>query len=680
MYDWKMDEGAVEVELMRGRLLHLLTHRIDAPEKGLVMEAEVEIVADNEILNPASVWLGFAVGASGLMDDPRHVAVATLKRTNVGLKADGRLMIGKSVSKEALSGKGSAKLKLVVGKDSLELSATRDGKTIMMRSKVSPELIKGNVCLAGESPRTSGHSMGPIRGNFRGWKISGEGFVRSGVAPFGPILWTQYTRQEKKVKLSVQMPPLGEEDDPRVRLEVRKQGGEWMAVGTEEIHSLARTAVFSFELLTADGVWEYRAVYPWKGENHEWTGKLIEDPAVAGRPMRIGVFSCDNGYAFPLPTMTRNVALQDPNLMFFAGDQIYESFGGFQLVRKPVEKAMLDYLRKFYQFGWTWRELMKDRPTIILPDDHDVFQGNLWGSGGRATELDTEGGYVMPAEWVKAVERTQTAHLPDPVDPEPIEQGIGVYFTQMRWGGVPMAILEDRKWKSGPKDVLPENPYGKSAMELDVAGASLLGERQEKFLTEWAEATADEPLRMVISQTILCKATTHGTPEMKKSGYDFDSNGWPQSGRRRALLPLKGDNTVMLHGDQHLGLLVRQGVDDWNDGPWAFMVPGTANGWPRAWWPDKGEITGDFRDPFGNRFSVLAAANPEKGSNLLNPFKTDPPEKTAQLKGSGHGIVEVSADRKTVTFSMFHYLFDAAKPGESDQFEGFPQTLEFGVK
>jgi hypothetical protein len=139
-----------------------------------------------------------------------------------------------------------------------------------------------------------------------------------------------------------------------------------------------------------------------------------------------------------------------------------------------------------------------------------------------------------------------------------------------------------------------------------------------------------------------------------------------------------GNNTVMLHGDQHLGLFVRQAVDEWNDGPWAFMVPGTSNGWARAWWPENGEITGNFSDPFGNRFSVLAAANPEKDSNRLRPRKSDPPESTAHLKGSGYGMVEISPDRHTARFELWRYSFDATDPKPQDQFQGFPLTLEFG--
>jgi alkaline phosphatase D len=199
--------------------------------------------------------------------------------------------------------------------------------------------------------------------------------------------------------------------------------------------------------------------------------------------------------------------------MFFAGDQIYEGYGGFGVIRLPVDRAMLDYLRKWYQFGWTWRHLLKDRPSVILPDDHDVFQANLWGAGGRATLRPEAGGYTMAPAWVKAVERSQTAHLPDAVDPSPVAQGIGVHFTTLHWGGVPMLILEDRKWKTGPDSILsPTRREQLSPEEVDAEGAQLLGERQERFLMAWAKTTQHAPLRMVLSQSIFCKAHTHSGP------------------------------------------------------------------------------------------------------------------------------------------------------------------------
>ena len=80
------------------------------------------------------------------------------------------------------------------------------------------------------------------------------------------------------------------------------------------------------------------------------------------------------------------------------------------------------------------------------------------------------------------VQRVQTSHLPDPFDPTPVLQGICVYYTDLLWGGVSFAILEDRKWKSAPKEQLPEanivngfalNPALNTATRRDATGAEM---------------------------------------------------------------------------------------------------------------------------------------------------------------------------------------------------------------
>lgn len=341
---------------------------------------------------------------------------------------------------------------------------------------------------------------------------------------------------------------------------------------------------------------------------------------------------------------------------------------------------MLDYLRKFWQFGWTWRELLRDRPAIVIPDDHDVFQGNIWGQGGRKIPAGRErgfvyGGYVEPPEWVNAVQRTQCAHLPDPVDPAPVEQGITVYFTELNYGGISFAIIEDRKFKTGPESAFPAGVPREGPVEaLDVPGAELLGARQEVFLRQWSRKRGDA-LKVVLSQTIFCKVTTHAGPNLVASGRDLDSGAWPQSGRRRALAAVRDANPLMIHGDQHLGALVRHGIDNWDDGPLAFLVPGTANGFPRAWWPEPEKPGGRYLDSFGNRMTVLGVANPERGSNLLPRNRTHP-ETLAHRKGSGYGIVRFNVAAGTAVFEMWRYQFDASRPKPEDQFPRFPQTCE----
>ena len=129
------------------------------------------------------------------------------------------------------------------------------------------------------------------------------------------------------------------------------------------------------------------------------------------------------------PAAARAMARLDPDLLAFVGDQFYESTGGYGAQRAPLDAAILDYLRKWFFHGWTWRELMRDRPSISLPDDHDVYQGNLWGEGGEGQKTTQEaGGYELPAAWVNVVHRTQTAHHPDAYDPKPSKRDTINYY------------------------------------------------------------------------------------------------------------------------------------------------------------------------------------------------------------------------------------------------------------
>ena len=327
---------------------------------------------------------------------------------------------------------------------------------------------------------------------------------------------------------------------------------------------------------------------------------------------------------------------------------------------------MLDYLRKWYMYGWAYRDLLKDRPSVSITDDHDVYHGNIWGSGGIATPSDfgqgakaqDAGGYKMPAQWVNMVERTQTSHLPDPFDPKPVAQGIGTYYTDMVYGGISFAILEDRKFKSAPKALLPKaniaNGWAQNksfSMKKDgnVPGAKLLGERQLLFLDQWSTDWSHQAqMKVVLSQTIFANVAT--LPKEAMSGAiiptlrimhqgdyppddrpvsDLDSNGWPQSGRNKAVGIIRKGFAFHLAGDQHLGSTIQYGLDNWNDSGFAFCVPSITNHWPRRWYPSEGgknrdpnmpKYTGDNEDGFGNKMTVY----PEmENSNEVKIFSGD---------------------------------------------------------
>ena len=699
LQDWRVEDGEVIARAAAGRTLHLLTHQVAASGDGFEMEVTVRL--DSPATGGASVartWAGFAFGIQGGLPGYQHALVHPVASLTAGVRGDGRVFCGDSVG-EPLPLDFPVRLVLRVHRvgpayqADLSARSTSGGVAAEAGQTIDAERLPGNVALAAQAPGRPGPQTSGVEWGFRDWAVGGSKISGNPGQAFGPVLWTQYTLTRRTVRLSAHFPPIGEADEWVARLEVRRGTG-WSEIASASIDRLSRTAIFRIENWDDSRDAEYRVAYSWQGEEHHWGGTVRQDP-VGEERLRIGVFSCDHGEVFPQRRMVRNVALQDPDLVFFAGDQIYESYGGFGVARRgPSRQAMLDYLRKFWQFGWTWRSILRDRPSIVVPDDHDVFQGNIWGQAGRALPPSPEGwgfergGFLMGVDWVNAVQRTQSGHLPDPVDPDPCDSGIEVYFTELRYGGASFAIIEDRKFKTGPADILDAETRAAGSRDpavVDVQGAELLGRRQEAFLRRWARAGVDADFRVVCSQTIFCKATTHSGGRLERRSVDLDCGGWPQAARNRALAILRpARDVIMLHGDQHVGSLVRHGIDEWEDGPIAFMVPGTSNGFPRAWWPEQpgrnrapgaAAWTGRYRDGLGNRITVLGAANPEKGSNTREGQAGLSAEEVAHRKGSGHGVVTLDRAARTATFEIWRHGFDAATPREQDQFDGFPVVL-----
>ena len=324
---------------------------------------------------------------------------------------------------------------------------------------------------------------------------------------------------------------------------------------------------------------------------------------------------------------------------------------------------------------------MRDRPTITIPDDHDVGQANLWGEAGKISKLKggADGGYVLPAEYVRMVERCQTWHLPDAVDPRPIAQGIGVYFTRMTLGGVDFAIVEDRKWKSGPAGKIPKqgprpdhikNP-NYDPKSVDVEGLVLLGERQLDFLREWGQDWTDTEMKCVLSQTPFAGAVTNHGNIRNRLHADMDSNGWPQTERNKALVEIRKALAPHICGDQHLAVTFQNGIENWNDGPWCHSSPAIENTiYSRYWLPLKNAagknrnpedvlpFTGEYFDGFQNKITMRAYANPNESASF----------------GAGYSMVYFNKADRSITFET--WAEDADVPKGDKPFKGWPITIQ----
>ncbi len=213
------------------------------------------------------------------------------------------------------------------------------------------------------------------------------------------------------------------------------------------------------------------------------------------------------------------------------------------------------------------------------------------------------------------VQFTQTSHLPDTYDATPVQQNISVYYTNWNYVGLSFAILEDRKFKSAPKHILPEEAKVNNGWimsdDFDIKkyknlDAELLGKRQEQFLENWVKDwLGSSEMKVVLSQTnfstvaTLPKGAKTGAiiPSLKipeKGEYvtgdrptvDMDSNGWPSNKRDKAIEIIRKGFALHIAGDQHLAPHMQYGIDEYVDSGSAFADPGLNNIWLRRFWPN----------------------------------------------------------------------------------------------
>ncbi|QDT14475.1 alkaline phosphatase D family protein [Alienimonas californiensis] len=707
MEDWVVKDGMAECTTRAvNRNIHRITHQLTDPSGGL----EMSVVLSRAELRQADLGAGFRVGIRSELDEYRSNCFAR-SGVDAGVRA-GTLFIGQTSQPfDGLDDPQNLKLTLA-GRgrgDSFELKLTASdagGKELgAVEATVPAAQMLGNVALVssfGRDTKPAGANGGGrgSRYRFNDWTVAGDAFTVTPERRFGPLLWSMYSLSDSRgddgfvLKMSALTGPLGARDNHEVEF-FAQQNGEWKPLGTATLDTDAWVATVRVPKWDASADTPYKVVYQEQGRSgetteHEWTGTVQANPS--GRPLRMGALTCQNDYGFPYAPVAENLRRLKPDLLYFSGDQIYESHGGYGLIRRPAEPAILNYLRKYYMHGWSFREAMRDAPTLCLPDDHDVFQGNVWGEAGAPMDVSdggasSKGGYIEPARMVNAVHQSTVAHHPDAFDPAPVQQDISVYYGDMVYGGVSFAVVADRQWKSGPErvdtgsgraDHVADPDFDTSV--LDKPGLVLLGERQEAFLKEWAEDWRGCSMKVLLSQTVFAGVATHHGDYDGYLKADLDSGAWPQTPRDRAITIARAAKPLHINGDQHLTTLVQYGVDKQRDGFWSFCTPAISAGYPRWWRPDEVGMphenrpahgipnTGEYTDGFGNLAFVYAVGNPEVASKK-NRYER------AHEKGSGFGLVTIDTEAKTYRIESFRFLVDATDGQPSNQFPGWPVTL-----
>ena len=358
----------------------------------------------------------------------------------------------------------------------------------------------------------------------------------------GPVIGCLHSLNGATLKLSAQFFPMGSEAGGRARLDVRPSGSsDWQHGPTAPIGE-GFAALFRWDNWRHQLDHDYRIVLPGAGDQPVYSGMIMADPGTdhelkialysciiptatsldeGGTPERnarerpLGRYTSDN-ILFPHAELVKNCDAHQPDLYLFVGDQYYETYPTRAGRHTPERK--LDTLYRWYLWYWTFRDCVRDRPAIILADDHDVLQGNLWGQAGVDSPDDREesGGFKWDRDLVRMVYRIQHGHNPDAYDPTPIEHDIPVTFGAFVYGGVSFALVEDRKFKTPPDYVTDP---------LATRG-HLLGSRQETFLKDWQQMHPGLP-------RICITASMWGSPQTDPRGeplLDYDANGYPPDG------------------------------------------------------------------------------------------------------------------------------------------------------
>lgn len=482
------------------------------------------------------------------------------------------------------------------------------------------------------------------------------------------VCFAYYTHQNSVLKMSAQLFPLKPGEERVARLELKQENGEWKEVAKGEVHYPGWDAHFRVEGWDGSKNVSYRVRH---GEKAMFEGLIRRDP-VEKNQIVVANMSCNSSRTIgPRTEIVENLRAQDPDVLFFGGDQTYRH---------------TEHTAGWIEFGLQFRDIIRDRPAVCIPDDHDVGHGNLWGEDGKQSTIsgDADGGFRYPVAYVNQVQRQQSWHLPDGWDPKPVNRDVGVYFTRMTVGGIDFAILEDRKFKSGPAGKIPQmgprpdhiNDPSYDPRTIDLAGLELLGRRQEKFLHEWGQDyTCGAVMKCVLSATALCGAAhMHGGRDQRLLA-DLDCNGWPQAGRNRALREIRRAWAPHLCGDQHLAVVVKHGIDESGDAPYGFTSPALVNTIYGRWWhpldekPGPNPVpnsplpwTGDFKDGLGNAISMLAYANPE---DIQDEKK----------RADGYGLIRFDKVTRKITFECWP-RFSKVAGGDKAQFPGWPITID----
>lgn len=280
--------------------------------------------------------------------------------------------------------------------------------------------------------------------------------------------------------------------------------------------------------------------------------RTAEAPGAPTAALRFAIASCqhfEHGYY----AAHRHMAAEQPDLVLFLGDYIYEMSWGSDLLRSYVdyEAHDLEQYRVRYAQHRCDEDLQRlhgQVPVAVCWDDHEV--DNDW-AGELSERLEPNFVARRAAAFQAFYE-----HMPMPERMRPQAGGLRLYESFAYGDLARFVVLDDRQYRSAQACPDPAKGGGSTVLDpgecaaLAAADRAMLGAPQESWL-DATLAASKQRWNLLAQQTLVAPGWMQqdGQRRVWTDGWD----GYPKARQRLIdiLRRRKGLNPVILGGDIH---------------------------------------------------------------------------------------------------------------------------------
>lgn len=702
--DWMLSEGKIECRTgAPNRYVYFLTREIDPAGQQLDISFRAAVPALPEKIRTRN-YLAVRLGIKGEGGDFREAAVRG-QGLDLGLTTEGLLFIGEL---ESVSSDETLEIikKAMEREIEFRVRINREGQASKLRvSVINPdtgkvldeledlnlpaEKIRGGMALVASFPEAKPTGSVPVC-LFYDLRTEGDMLKFFEERKFGPVAFTLYTISRKVLRLSAQMIPGSISPDTRVLLEIQGDEG-WEIVSEREINTDTWQAFFRVSGWPVDRDVPFRIRLekkPGQDECPVYSGVIRKEPHDKEK-IRLAVLGQNQEQSFPHAGVVSALKEFDPDILFFAGNQVYGRPLQFWREKLTAEQARREYFRQWLLFGWAFSDLLKEHPAVLIPEARDFFQLKLWGEGGKPSAIESGsdliglqdgGGFLLPEEFIKLVLLTQTAHLPADGENNSSDRLHFYGFSEMNYAGLSLAVVNDRINRSAPVPMFPEaqirngwplNPSFDPKKAAGLKEARLFSSEQLERLRNWVVDWTDGAwMKALLTSGAFVSLIT--LPEgqageellwqlapLRPGEYpvsdvpvaDFNSGGWPQPARDEIISLCRKALAVHVCGSGGPPAALKYGLNSSEDAVAAMVAPPIQASQAIRWAPTlkaksmrvKENLPSSIaEDAFGNKFSVMAVTNPV-GDDRISGLKSI----------SGFGLVTFEEKSRQIIFESY---------------------------